>query len=117
MCYTDLVKDEWNTRFMVTSEDYLHGLITMVNELVSISALFESAVAHAIHLKSRWAVNAVTLGDYERPIRISIFVKDLFTGFTMVIMLEFMWRILIPNHALIYSSTLKMMFCGDDLTA
>ncbi|KAG6852789.1 hypothetical protein C0991_009126 [Blastosporella zonata] len=29
-------------------------------------------------------VNAVTLGNFEEPIRISIFVKDLFTGFSMV---------------------------------
>ena len=34
--------------------------------------------------QSRWAVNAVTLGDFERPIRISIFIKDLFAGFSMV---------------------------------
>lgn len=101
--------------------DHVGGLPTWFNyhgeRAGEYSALLKSAVAHAKHLKSRWAVNAVTLGDYERPIRISIFVKDLFTGFTMVIMLEFMWRILVPNLALIYSSTLKMMFCGDDLTA
>ncbi|KAH8114514.1 Translin [Phellopilus nigrolimitatus] len=60
------IKDEWNTRLILQAEDYLHGLISMVNEL------------------SRWAVNAVTLGDFERPIRISIFVKDLFTGFSML---------------------------------
>lgn len=30
--------------------------------------------------QSRFAVNAVTLGDFEAPIKISIFVKDLFAG-------------------------------------
>ncbi|KAL5520122.1 hypothetical protein ACEPAG_1782 [Sanghuangporus baumii] len=60
------VKEDANTRMMIQAEDYLHGLITLVNEL------------------SRWAVNAVTLGDFERPIRISIFVKNLFAGFTML---------------------------------
>ena len=71
---------------MITSEDYLHGLISMVNELVRLVILtirVMMAVAY-YDSKSRWAVNAVTLGDYERPIRISIFVKDLFAGFTMV---------------------------------
>lgn len=34
--------------------------------------------------QSRLAVNAVTLGDYEAPLRISVFVKDLFAGFSMV---------------------------------
>ncbi|GBE84924.1 Translin-1 [Sparassis crispa] len=60
------IKVEWKDKFALTAEDYLHGLITLVNEL------------------SRLAVNAVTLGDYEQPIRISIFVKDLFAGFSML---------------------------------
>ncbi|EJC98116.1 Translin [Fomitiporia mediterranea MF3/22] len=60
------VKEDTNTRMMIQAEDYLHGLISLVNEL------------------SRWAVNAVTLGDFERPIRISIFVKNVFAGFSML---------------------------------
>ncbi|KAH7885388.1 Translin [Phlebopus sp. FC_14] len=60
------IKEEWNDRFFLAVEDYLHGLITMTNEL------------------SRLAVNAVTLGDYEAPIKISVFVKDLFAGFSML---------------------------------
>lgn len=59
-------KDEWNTKIFIQAEDYLHGLISLSNEL------------------SRWAVNAVTLGDFERPIKISLFVKDLFSGFSML---------------------------------
>ena len=71
---------------MITSEDYLHGLISMVNELVRLVILTIRVMIAVTYYdsKSRWAVNAVTLGDYERPIRISIFVKDLFAGFTMV---------------------------------
>ncbi|KIM65921.1 hypothetical protein SCLCIDRAFT_112103 [Scleroderma citrinum Foug A] len=60
------IKEEWKDRFCIAVEDYLHGLISLVNEL------------------SRLAVNAVTLGDYQAPIRISLFVKDLFAGFTML---------------------------------
>ncbi|KAH7928400.1 Translin [Leucogyrophana mollusca] len=61
-----LGKEEWKDRFSLAVEDYLHGLISLVNEL------------------SRLAVNAVTLGNFEEPIRISIFVKELFAGFTML---------------------------------
>lgn len=38
----------------------------------------------AIPPQSRFAVNAVTLGDFEQPIKISTFVKDIFAGFSMV---------------------------------
>ncbi|KAF7288568.1 hypothetical protein HMN09_01385900 [Mycena chlorophos] len=60
------IQDEWKDRIILPVEDYLLGLINMVNEL------------------SRFAVNAVTLGDFEEPMRISTFVKDIFSGFTMV---------------------------------
>ncbi|KAI0947428.1 hypothetical protein AcV7_009861 [Taiwanofungus camphoratus] len=65
-CLFYVVEDDWHDRFVLTAEDYLHALISLVNEL------------------SRLAVNAVTLGDYEQPIKISIFVKDLFAGFSML---------------------------------
>ncbi|KAF7314268.1 Saga complex component [Mycena kentingensis (nom. inval.)] len=61
------IRDEWKDRFALAVEDYLHGLISLVNEL------------------SRYAVNSVTLGDFERPMGISSFVKDIFSGFTMAI--------------------------------
>nr|GAT60302.1 translin [Mycena chlorophos] len=60
------IQDEWKDRIILPVEDYLLGLINMVNEL------------------SRFAVNAVTLGDFEEPMRISTFVKDIFSGFTML---------------------------------
>ncbi|KAI0754948.1 Translin [Daedaleopsis nitida] len=60
------IRSEWQGRFALPAEDYLHGVISLVNEL------------------SRLAVNAVTLGDFEQPIKISLFVKDLFAGFAML---------------------------------
>jgi len=60
------IKKEWNDRMSLPVEDYLHSLISMVNEL------------------SRLAINAVTLGNFEEPIKISIFVKELFAGFSML---------------------------------
>jgi predicted translin family RNA/ssDNA-binding protein len=52
--------------FHISLEEYLHALISLVNEL------------------SRLAVNAVTAGDFQRPLRISAFVKELFAGFQML---------------------------------
>ncbi|KAI0761964.1 Translin [Trametes elegans] len=60
------IKPEWQDRFTLSVEDYLHGVISLVNEL------------------SRLAVNSVTLGDFEQPIKISLFVKDVFAGFSML---------------------------------
>ncbi|VDC00772.1 unnamed protein product [Peniophora sp. CBMAI 1063] len=60
------IKSEWKDKFQLAVEDYLHGVITLVNEL------------------SRLAINSVTLGDFEAPIKISFFVKDIFAGFTML---------------------------------
>ncbi|KAF8583113.1 Translin [Ramaria rubella] len=60
------IKDEWRDRFYLQAEDYLLGLISLINEL------------------SRYCVNVVTMGNYEEPIKISNFVKDLFAGFSML---------------------------------
>ncbi|KAF7346318.1 hypothetical protein MSAN_01859500 [Mycena sanguinolenta] len=59
------IREDWKN-FSMPVEDYLHGLISMVNEL------------------SRYAINAVTLGQFEEPLRISNFVKEIFSGFTML---------------------------------
>ncbi|XP_006462665.1 hypothetical protein AGABI2DRAFT_224180 [Agaricus bisporus var. bisporus H97] len=59
-------KAEWADRITLPVEDYLLGLISLVNDL------------------SRLAVNSVTLGNFEEPIKISIFAKDLFAGFAML---------------------------------
>jgi len=60
------IEEDWKDRFHLQIEDYLHGLISLINEL------------------SRLAVNMVTLGDYEAPFQISRFVKDLFAGFSLL---------------------------------
>ncbi|CAG8609965.1 15448_t:CDS:2 [Dentiscutata erythropus] len=52
--------------FHISLEEFLHSFITLTNEL------------------SRLAVNAVTVGDYNRPIRISHFVQQLYTGFQLL---------------------------------
>ncbi|KAF8511581.1 Translin [Gautieria morchelliformis] len=60
------IKEEWKDRLYLQAEDYLLGLISLVNEL------------------SRYCVNVVTMGNHEEPIRISNFVKDMFAGFSML---------------------------------
>ncbi|TFK27977.1 translin [Coprinopsis marcescibilis] len=60
------IKEEWKDRVSLAIEDYLHGIISVVNEL------------------SRLAVNSVTLGNFEEPLKISAFVKDIFIGFSML---------------------------------
>ncbi|MCJ1365531.1 hypothetical protein MMC16_004654 [Acarospora aff. strigata] len=52
--------------FHLTIEEYLQSLISLIEEL------------------ARLAVNAVTLGDYHRPLQISQFVKDLHAGFQIL---------------------------------
>ena len=52
--------------FHMTIEEYLHSLISLIEEL------------------ARLAVNSVTLGDYHRPLEISRFVKDLHAGFQLL---------------------------------
>jgi len=52
--------------FHLTIEEYLQSLITLTEEL------------------ARLAVNSVTLGDYQRPMLISRFVKDLHSAFQLL---------------------------------
>ena len=52
--------------FHLTIEEYLHSLISLIEEL------------------ARLAVNSVTLGDYRRPLEISRFVKDLHANFQIL---------------------------------
>ncbi len=51
---------------MLSTEDYLHSLISVINEL------------------SRLAVTSVTLGDFATPLLLSRFVKDLHAGFQLL---------------------------------
>ncbi|PWN28254.1 Translin [Jaminaea rosea] len=50
-------------RMELTTEEYLHSLISMINDF------------------SRLAVNAVTMADFATPLRLSEFVKELHAGF------------------------------------
>ncbi|XP_041460175.1 translin-like [Lytechinus variegatus] len=52
--------------FHIDLEDFLHGLLSLGNEL------------------SRLAVNSVTAGDYSRPIRIAAFMGELNSGFRLL---------------------------------
>jgi predicted translin family RNA/ssDNA-binding protein len=52
--------------FHISIEEYLQSLITLIEEL------------------ARLAVNSVTLGDYQRPLQISQFVKDIHAGFQIL---------------------------------
>lgn len=52
--------------FHMTTEEYLHSLISLINEM------------------SRLAVNSATIGDYQRPLAISKFIKDLFAAFQIL---------------------------------
>ncbi|KZS90458.1 Translin [Sistotremastrum niveocremeum HHB9708] len=60
------IDEDIKDRFFIPTEDYLQGVITMVNEL------------------ARLSVNTVILGNYEEPSEISAFVKELFAGFSML---------------------------------
>ncbi|KAH8828384.1 Translin [Flagelloscypha sp. PMI_526] len=57
---------EWKDRFSIPTEDYLHAIISLVNEL------------------SRLAINSVTMSEFDRPLQISSFARDVFSGFTML---------------------------------
>ncbi|GAA5982910.1 hypothetical protein JCM11641_002624 [Rhodosporidiobolus odoratus] len=60
------IKDEWRDHFFLSTEEYLHSLISLVNEL------------------SRLAINRVTLGDYDAPVRFSRFAKELSNAFGLL---------------------------------
>ncbi|KAF9585340.1 hypothetical protein BGW38_002822 [Lunasporangiospora selenospora] len=54
------------TDFQISIEEFLHGVVSLTNEL------------------SRLAVNAVTAGDFNRPVRIGKFLKELYSGFQLL---------------------------------
>ncbi|KAK4047437.1 Translin-1 [Microbotryomycetes sp. JL221] len=53
-------------KLILTTEDYLHSLISLLNEL------------------SRLAINRVTLGDFQAPLQYSKFAKELSTAFSIL---------------------------------
>ncbi|KPV73387.1 uncharacterized protein RHOBADRAFT_22417 [Rhodotorula graminis WP1] len=60
------IEEAWQDHFFLSTEEYLHSLISLVNEL------------------SRLAVNRVTLGDYEAPVQYSRFAKELSNAFGLL---------------------------------
>lgn len=60
------MKTSQSEGFHLDIEDYLMGVLQLASEL------------------SRFATNAVTLGDYDRPMQISRFVADLSAGFRLL---------------------------------
>lgn len=60
------LKVNQNEGFHLDIEDYLLGILQLASEL------------------SRFAINSVTLGDYDRPILISKFVANLNAGFRLL---------------------------------
>lgn len=60
------MKTKQSDGFHLDIEDYLMGVLQMASEL------------------SRYAINSVTLGDYERPLAISKFVADLNSGYRLL---------------------------------
>jgi hypothetical protein len=70
--------------FHITIEEYLLALTSLVEELVCFFLVFSFHRSLLISGQTRLARNAVTLGDYERPLLINQFVKDVFAGFQIL---------------------------------
>lgn len=66
ICYSIVVKTHHSEGFHLDMEDYFIGCLQLASEL------------------SRFAINAVTLGDYARPVHISRFVAELNAGFRLL---------------------------------
>ncbi|KAL8276762.1 hypothetical protein RQP46_010818 [Phenoliferia psychrophenolica] len=60
------ISDAWRDHFFLPIEDYLNSLISLLNEL------------------SRLAVNRVTLGDFQAPVRYARFAKELSSAFGLL---------------------------------
>ncbi|GAB5588426.1 hypothetical protein Unana1_03326 [Umbelopsis nana] len=68
-------------------EDALKLKVDINNELLGLHIPYEDVLQSFISVAnelSRLAVNSVTSGDYERPRRISSFVKELMAGFQLL---------------------------------
>ncbi|KAF6040721.1 TSN [Bugula neritina] len=61
-----LTTDRSSDKLYYDLEDYLHGLVSLSNEL------------------SRLAVNSVTAADYAKPLQIAAFMNDLDSGFRLL---------------------------------
>ncbi|KAJ7505329.1 Translin [Mycena galericulata] len=83
-------KDMWSNSiraavFASALIEYLrNGSLLSLPRASEILGIQEEWKDRMVNELSRYAVNAVTLGNFEEPMRISIFVKDIFSGFTML---------------------------------
>lgn len=74
---TTTVSDAWRDHFFLPTEEYLHSLISLLNELVRLAfprCGFDGSSRCPVvyHVEqSRLAVNRVTLGDYAAPVQYS----------------------------------------------
>lgn len=66
-------------------EDYLLGILKMTSELVNNRDIrCPEASNNLYYPQSRFAVNAVILGEFSRPLQISRFVSDINAGFRLL---------------------------------
>ncbi|XP_053998495.1 translin isoform X1 [Hylaeus anthracinus] len=71
--------------FHLDLEDFLMGLLQLSAELVYIIYCMSVVASHLyVMFQSRFAVNSVTNGDYNRPIEIARFVNELIAGFRLL---------------------------------
>jgi hypothetical protein len=73
---------------MLSTDDYLQGVIGASNELVrpALLSFIPTVLGETNHLhdQARLAMNSVTLGNFSLPLKIASFEKDLFAGFSLV---------------------------------
>lgn len=73
-------------KITLTAEEYLLGVIGMVNELVSTNV--PQGVSGADE-QPRLSINSVTAQNYDLPQKIASFVNDIFASYSLVRLLAF----------------------------
>ena len=96
MCSLVPVSVSQQQGFHLDIEDYLVGILQLASELVCnpiknrfrtpdwLLEVQRTNFRFWIRFQSRYAVNSVILGDYEKPLTISKFVADLNSGFRLL---------------------------------
>lgn len=78
------VRPEEAHQFHLSTEEYLHSLVSVINELsrlaVNSVTLGENGALH----RSAPAHRPAPTGDFGTPLRLSAFVKDLHAGFQLL---------------------------------
>lgn len=69
-------------KITLTAEDYLLGVIGMVNELAS--SLCPCPGWHRADQQPRLSINSVTAQNYDLPQKIASFVNDIFASYSLV---------------------------------